>query len=103
MHTSSGVDAVDEYLETVTKKGDGYVYRYGSEEHPVVATKITVPYKTGTGMAKKEFTVYRTQHGPIVREANGKWVAIRLMQEPLKALTQSYTRTKAKDYNSFRQ
>src|SRR6202162_1507722 len=62
MHTTSGVDDVDEYLETVTKKGDGFVYRYGSEERPVVATKITVPYKTGAGMAKKKFTVYSTQH-----------------------------------------
>jgi acyl-homoserine-lactone acylase len=103
MHTTSGVDDLDEYLETVSKKGDGFVYRYGSEDRPVVATKITVPYKTATGMAKKEFTVYRTQHGPVVREANGKWVAIRLMQEPVKALTQSYTRTKATDYKSFSQ
>jgi len=31
MHTSSGVDNVDEYLETVTKKGAGYVYKYGSD------------------------------------------------------------------------
>jgi len=103
MHTTSGVDDLDEYLETVSKKGDGFVYRYGSQDRPVVATKITVPYKTATGMAKKEFTVYRTQHGPVVRETNGKWVAIRLMQEPVKALTQSYTRTKATDYKSFSQ
>jgi acyl-homoserine-lactone acylase len=103
MHTTSGVDDLDEYLETVSKKGDGFVYRYGSQDRPVVATKITVPYKTATGMAKKEFTVYHTQHGPVVREANGKWVAIRLMQEPVKALTQSYTRTKATDYKSFSQ
>jgi acyl-homoserine lactone acylase PvdQ len=54
-------------------------------------------------MAEKKFTVYRTHHGPIVRETDGKWVSIRLMQEPVKALTQSYTRTKAKDYKSFRQ
>jgi acyl-homoserine-lactone acylase len=27
MHTSSNVDNIDEYLETVTKKGDGYTYR----------------------------------------------------------------------------
>ena len=102
MHTSSGVDNIDEYLETVTKKGDGYVYKYGSEERPVTASKIVVPYKTASGMAKKEFTIYRTQHGPIVREANGKWVAVRLMQEPLKALTQSYSRTKARSYDEFR-
>ena len=53
-------------------------------------------------MAQKEFTVYRTHHGPVVREADGKWVSIRLMQEPLKALTQSYSRTKAKSYKAFR-
>src|SRR5258708_26698957 len=80
MHTSSGVDNVDEYLETVTKTGDGFTYRYGGEERPLTATKITVPYKTATGMAHKDFTVYRTHHGPIVREANGKWVSVRLMQ-----------------------
>ncbi len=103
MHTSSGVDAVDEYLETVIKKGDRYYYRYGSEERPMVTAGIAVPYKTGHGMAEKKFTVYRTHHGPVVREANGKWVAIRLMQEPIKALIQSFTRTKAKDYRSYRQ
>jgi acyl-homoserine-lactone acylase len=103
MHTSSGVDAVDEYLETVAKKGGGYLYKYGNEERPLQATQIAVPYRTAQGMAEKKFTVYRTHHGPVIREANGKWVSIRLMQEPIKALTQSYTRTKARDYRSYRQ
>jgi len=103
MHTSSGVDAVDEYLETVIKKADGFYYKYGNEERPMVAAEITVPYRTDTGMAEKKFTVYRTHHGPVIREANGKWVTIRLMQKPIEALTQSYTRTKAKDYKTYRQ
>jgi acyl-homoserine lactone acylase PvdQ len=103
MHTSSGVDAVDEYLETVQKKGDRLFYKYGNEERPLVAAQIAVPYRAGNTMAEKKFTVYRTHHGPIVREANGKWVSIRLMQEPVKALEQSYTRTKTKDYKGFRQ
>jgi acyl-homoserine-lactone acylase len=103
MHTSSGVDNIDEYLETVVKKDSAYYYRYGKEERPLIATRITVPYKLAGGMVKKVFTVYRTHHGPIVREAAGKWVSVRLMQEPLKALTQSYTRTKARDYKSFRE
>src|SRR5207253_1868030 len=89
--------------ETVVKKGDRFYYKYGKEERPVIATEITVPYKTDHGMAEKKFTAYRTQHGPIIREAEGKWVSIRLMQEPVKALTQSYARTKAKDYKSFRE
>ncbi len=102
MHTTSGVDDVDEYLETVSKKGSAFTYKYGNAERPVIASKIVVPYRTAAGMAKKEFTVYRTQHGPIIRSANGKWVAIRMMQDPVKALTQSYTRTKARNYAQFR-
>jgi acyl-homoserine lactone acylase PvdQ len=102
MHTSSGVDAIDEYLETVEKDGDRFNYKYGAERRPVQASEITVPYKTDHGMAEKKFTVYRTHHGPIVRELNGKWVAIRLMQKPIEALTQSYTRTKARNYAEYR-
>ena len=103
MHTSSGVDAIDEYLETVEKRGDGYVYKYGSEWRPVRTSTISVPYRTPRGMATKQFTVYKTQHGPVIREQGGKWVAIRLMNSPVKALTQSYSRTKARDYKSFKQ
>jgi len=105
MHTSSGVDAIDEYLETVVKKGNRYFYRYGSADRPVTVARITVPYKTaaGGGMARKTFTVYRTHHGPIVRKVGERWVSIRLMQDPIHALTQSYSRTKAKSYQGFRQ
>ena len=102
MHTSSGVDNIDEYVETIVKKGDRYVYRYGGAERPVTGRTIAVPYKTAAGMARKAFTVYRTHHGPVIRKAGDKWVSIRLMQNPVRALTQSYTRTKARDYQSFR-
>ncbi len=91
------------YLETIVKKGDQYYYKYGNQELPVTVTEITVPYMTDHGMAERKFSTYRTQHGPAIGEQNGKWVAIRLMQEPVKALIQSYTRTKATDYKSFRQ
>jgi acyl-homoserine lactone acylase PvdQ len=103
MHTSSAVDQMDEYLETIVKKGDKYFYRYGNEERPVTTSIIKVPYKTPTGVAEKAFTVYRTQHGPIIRAQDGKWVAIAMMFEPVKALTQSFTRTKAKSYAEFKQ
>jgi acyl-homoserine-lactone acylase len=103
MHTSSGVDNIDEYAESVTKRGKGYVYRYGKDERPVVSRVITVPYKTASGMAEKKFTAYFTRHGPVVREEGGKWIATSLMNEPVKALTQSYTRTKAKSLKEYLQ
>lgn len=103
MHTSSAVDAIDRYLETVVRKGDRYFYKHGNEERPITTSAIKVPYKTGAGMAEKSFTVYRTHHGPIIASTQGKWVSISLMHEPVKALTQSYLRTKAKNYREFKQ
>ncbi|MDD5542203.1 MAG: penicillin acylase family protein [Acidobacteriia bacterium] len=103
MHTSSGVNAISQYLETVEKKGNRYFYKYGSKELPVITEEIKVPYTTDHGMAEKTFTVYRTPHGPVIGAREGKWITIRLMQEPIKALIQDFTRTKATNYKSFRQ
>ncbi len=103
MHTSSSVDNIDEYFETIVKKGDKVFYKYGAEERPVTSSVITIPYKTANGKAERNFTVYRTHHGPVVRESDGAWISVRLMQEPLKALTQSYSRTKAKNHAEFKE
>jgi len=103
MHTSSSVDQMDEYLETIVQKGDRLFYRYGNEERPVTVETIRIPYRTANGMAHRDFTVYHTHHGPVVREVDGKWVTKRLMNTPVKALTQSYMRTKAKNYREFRE
>jgi acyl-homoserine lactone acylase PvdQ len=103
MHSSTGADNIDDYLETVTKRGDHFVYRYGAEERSVAEEKAVIRYSTAGGMAQKDFTIYRTHHGPIVSEMNGKWMSVRLMQRPLDALIQSFTRMKARDLKAFRQ
>ena len=102
MHTSGGGDVIDEYLETVVQKDGKYFYKYDGKELPVKAVPLTLPYKTASGMASKTITAYFTHHGPVVREEGGKWVSVKMMDEPLKALTQSYLRTKAKSYKDFR-
>ncbi len=102
MHTSSTVDAVDEFAETVAMRGGVLSYRYGGAWRPVRASTVVVPYRTASGaMAARRFTVYRTHHGPIVRAADGRWIAVALMNKPVAALSQSYLRTKASDYASF--
>ncbi len=104
MHTSSGIDTIDEYLETVEKVKDRQFYRYAGRLRPMKTSTVTIPYRKADGeMAGKSFIVYKTHHGPVIREENGKWVTVRLMQEPVKALTQSYARTKARDYKGFLQ
>lgn len=102
MHTSSAVDMMDEWRETIVKKGDKYVYKFGNEERPVTTETIKVPYKTANGRAEKTFTIYRTHHGPVVRkDESGNWITVGLMNNPVSALQQSYLRTKAKNYNEY--
>jgi len=101
MHTSSRADNIDEFLETIVARGDSLFYVYGEEERPLETRQVTIRYRTDSGMGEREFTVYRTHHGPIVREANGKWVATALMENPIDALIQSYTRTKAANLEEY--
>ena len=103
MHTSGGGDVIDEYLETIVDKDGKVFYKYGAGERAMKAVAITLPYKTPAGMASKTVTAYFSHHGPIVRSQDGKWVAVKMMNEPLKALTQSYSRTKARSYQAFYQ
>lgn len=53
-------------------------------------------------MKQRKFPLYRTHHGPITHKIGGKWVATAMMWDPVKALTQSFTRTKLKNHAAFR-
>jgi acyl-homoserine-lactone acylase len=102
MHTSYGGDAIDEYAEDLVKKSDGLYYRYGTQQRKFRVSVVTIPIKQAAGVTSRSFTVYHSHHGPIIRAENGKWIAIKLLQEPVPALSQSYLRTKTTDYASFR-
>jgi len=102
MHTSSGVDSVDEFAETIVRRGGRLFYKYGTEERPVQTSTVTVPYRAVDGtMKRRGFTIYRTHHGPIVRAEGGKWVAFAMMHKPIEALEQSFLRTRARDLAEF--
>ncbi|HZG10046.1 MAG TPA: penicillin acylase family protein [Allosphingosinicella sp.] len=102
MHTSSGVDVVDEFLETVEQGPAGLSYRYGNALRPVERQTIAITYRAADGsMASRSFETYRTHHGPIVREEGGKWVAFAMMHRPVEALQQSWLRTKVRDHGEF--
>jgi len=103
MHTSSGVDNIDEFRETVVTRDGKPWYVHGADTLPMVSRAVTIRWRADTGTAARTFTVWYTRHGPIVRRAGDKWVSVSLMYDPEHALIQSYTRTKAKDYAEFRQ
>jgi acyl-homoserine-lactone acylase len=104
MHTSSGVNNVDFFLETVERHHGRLEYRYGAQWRPVRQSAIEVPFRAADGsMGVRHVTAFYTQHGPIVRQIGDKWVSIALMQRPLEALSQSFELTKARDWTSFMQ
>lgn len=102
MHTSSGVDNIDEYALTVEKRGKGWHYLHGSSWKPLREKIIRIPFKAADGtMQSRSFTTWRSQHGPVIRAENGKWIAISLMHRPVPALEQSFLRSKATDLASY--
>ncbi|MFL6746118.1 MAG: penicillin acylase family protein [Sphingomicrobium sp.] len=102
MHTSSGVDSVDEFAEKVERRRNGYCYRRGAECRPLGIRPVTIRYRAADGhLAERRFTTYRTHHGPIVRADNGRWIAFAMMDKPVEAIQQSFLRTKASDLASF--
>lgn len=101
MHTSSGADTIDWYNETILRKEDGVYYRYGTEELKLKESDITLAYRAGDSSAERVVTVYHSHHGPIIAGEGNTWQSIRLMNEPKKALMQSYLRTKSVDYAGY--
>ena len=103
MHTSSGVDNVDEFAETVADRPDGSkVYRYGSEWRPLTRKPITLKFRKPDGtFGQRTYVTWASHHGPIVREADGKWIAFALMNKPVEALQQSFLRTRTTNLAEF--
>ena len=103
MHTSSGVDAVDEFTEKFEVVPEhGVMYRYGNTDREPLRKTIVLRYKTADGMAERSFQTEATTHGPVVkRGADGAEVSIELMQRHVVALEQSYLRTKARNYADY--
>jgi acyl-homoserine-lactone acylase len=68
---------------------------------PVVKNEVTLKYKEDDSMKGRTFSTYRTHHGPITHMIDDNWVATAMMWEPVKALEQSYTRTKKSGLKEF--
>ena len=102
MHTSTYTDVMDEFVETIVQNDGNLFYQYGEELRPVDKMEVSLKFKDGEELREKTFPMYRTHHGPITHAVNGQWTASAMMWEPVKALEQSYIRTKQNGYEGFR-
>ncbi|MGB5544810.1 MAG: penicillin acylase family protein [Gammaproteobacteria bacterium] len=101
MHTSTYVDFIDEFVEDIVEQDGVLLYRYGDELRPLAVSEVTLKYKDGDSLSQRSFPTYRTHHGPITHMIDGRWVATKINWDPVKALQQSYLRTKQQDLDGF--
>ncbi len=117
MHTSSGVDAVDEFrIEPggslaicgdrpgCDLHGDGReTYGFGRETRPILRSPVILKWRTGSGaLASRTFITLHTHRGPVVRKEGERWIAFAMMYRPVEALEQSFLRTKSGSVAAFR-
>jgi len=102
MHTSTYTDVLDEFKENITSLEGNVLYQYGEELRPVEVSEINLKYKVGDSLKTKKYPAYRTHHGPITHMADGMWTVSAMMWEPVKALEQSFMRSKQDGYKGFR-
>lgn len=96
MHTSSGVDTIDEFAVEVARRGGRLSYRYGREWRPIQQRTVSLGVRQADGtVSPRRFTVLATHHGPIIRQEKGRWIAVAMLNRPRAALEQSYLRTRA--------
>lgn len=102
MHTTSTLDAVDEFAVEVEDRGGRPFYRYGDEWRPVIEDDLVFHVRAADGtLSERRFRTFRTVHGPIVRSEKGRWIAAAVMDRPIAALEQSFLRTRARDFDEF--
>lgn len=102
MHTSSYADVADLYAEKTEKRGDGYVQLYDGKWLPLQTKNITIQYRNENQTARQTFTTYRSNHGPMMGSRNGQWLSLKENNRSLDALMQSWLRTKATGFASFK-
>ena len=102
MHTSTQVDFMDEYIESIIERGDDLYYLYDGDELKVDTSAITLRYRNGDSFKTKTFTTFSTHHGPVTHMENGQWVTTRINWDPVQALQQSFWRSKTSSHDEFR-
>ena len=98
MHTSSMADASDVYAESVVGKDNDWYYSYNDSLRKVTTKQHVFNIHSGS---PRVITAFYTHHGPVVGKRNEKWLSLREENRTLNGLTQSWQRTKARNFDEF--
>ena len=101
MHTSSQADGADLYEENITVKDTSWFYSIGNDQRPMKKRQVKLSYRKDNQFHPLNFTVYSTDHGPVVGKRDGKWLTLQHRNTSLDALIQSWQRMKATNLSDF--
>jgi acyl-homoserine lactone acylase PvdQ len=102
MHTSGSTDVADLFVEKIVNNNGSLFTKYDDKLLSVKTKPVTIRYKTSNGFEEENFTAYYTHHGPVMGSRNGQWLSLRENNRSLNGLIQSWLRTKAKDFEEFK-
>lgn len=103
MHTSGYTDVSDAYIEKVTTKNNELYYLYNNAEKKMLQKKIVINYKDGNSVSSKTINTFYTGHGPVMAKRNGNWISVKSNNRDIKGLMQSWQRTKAKNFEEYKE
>ena len=103
MHTSSGVDAADTYIEKLSRTEKGWSYLYDSNYRPLSEKKISIRYRADDAtLSTRSFTGLFTHHGPLLAKSDGQFISLRADNRLSAGLIQCWLRTKATRFSEFK-
>ena len=103
MHTSSGVDAADTYIEKLSRTEKGWSYLYDNNYRPLSEKKISIRYRADDAtLSTQSFTGLFTHHGPLLAKRNGQFISLRADNRLSAGLIQCWLRTKATRFSEFK-
>ncbi|MBS0254300.1 MAG: penicillin acylase family protein [Proteobacteria bacterium] len=103
MHTTSSIQRVDRFAESVVMRHGQPFARHGGKLEPLQRRPITLSFRRADGtLGQRTITTWASRHGPITAQEGDKWIASAMMVRPLAALEQSFLRTKVHNLAEFR-
>ncbi len=102
MHTSSGVDAADSYIEKLEKKNEKWYYKYNGQLKPVTEKLVEIHFTLNNQVFHKLFTVLYTHHGPVMAKKGDQYFSVRSDNRLANGLIQCWQRTKSNSFAAFK-
>ena len=98
MHTSSGVDNVDEFAETIERRGKRLLLplrQRAAARSSARPSRSAIAPRTGSSRARSFTDLCAPITARSSARTDGRWIAFAMMNKPVEALQQSFLRTKA--------